>query len=122
MGLWSFYRAWSRKFYPSVVVDTIAPTYYAAEVLAPSFVLEGIHFSQIPSDAVGVLARDNSEPLWNRYEQADTLLYGIVVEDDGNLRAIAKQTAYHPYPCYLGAILSADRQTIYWVNNTQPLP
>lgn len=23
---------------------------------------------------------------------------------------------------YLGAIVSPDRQTIYWVNNTQPLP
>jgi hypothetical protein len=40
---------------------------------------------------------------------------------DNEITFAAGEAAEH-VPLYLGAILSADRSTVYWVNNTRPLP
>lgn len=84
--------------------------------------LEGVNFDQIPSDAVGVMSEFNNDPL-NRKDTTSPIYVLNIVEKTGNRMILrAGGSADHSTPFYLGAILSADRETIYWVNETKPLP
>lgn len=83
--------------------------------------LTGSGFGRIPSDALGLLAYDNDNPLRFINDSEGVHLYGIEsqTETEISLRMVT-QTALS-LDNYLGAIVSADRQTIYWVNESEPL-
>ena len=104
------------------MVETISPNYYAADNPSDVYNLIGSGFEELPNDAVGILAISNDDPLGQRYAQSESLLYAINVVDDNTMTATCNEPTVHSGPNYLGAILSADRETIYWVNNTKPLP
>lgn len=104
------------------MVDAISPDYYAASVENTEFSLVGRHFNNIPSDAVGLLAINNETPLAFINASSAELLYDITVVDDEHLTAVSKKPTTGHSANYLGAIVSADRQSVYWVNEAKPLP
>lgn len=104
------------------MVDEISPSYYAAGEQVGNFVLKGSNFDKLPADAVGVIANDNDRPLYFVGTATDTQTFEIVSKTATTLEVAQVTTSSHSLPIYLGAIVSADRETIYWVNNTKPLP
>lgn len=73
-------------------------------------------------DAIGVVAFANDTPLQNRYTESETRITNVtsVTNNVVTLEQAAEHSLASPY--YLGAIVSQDRETIYWVNETRPLP
>lgn len=83
------------------------------------FVLEGHRFELIPDDAFGLYASSNDDPLQNISDN-----YGYTISEKTETRMVLVSTAasaQHPAN-YLGGIVSADREVIYWTNETRPLP
>lgn len=104
------------------MVYGIWPTYYADGRYKADMVLRGFNFGLIPSDAIGVLSDDNERPLMNRNTQraSDMVAVGQI---NGYMMTLTQAEEHtHANRMYLGAILSADRQTVYWENTTRPLP
>ena len=84
--------------------------------------MQGSGFSMVPNDAVGVWAISNDDPLAFRNSQDNANTFDVIVGSDNLLTCVPRVLYTHSVPNYLGAILSADRQTVYWVNETRPLP
>lgn len=106
------------------MVTSVSPNYYALQegVSYYPYSLEGSGFDAIPSDAVGLVASDNFAPLANRYNFGSTASYQIVTKTENEMQLRYDQEHIVSVPVYLGAIVSADRETVYWVNNSRPLP
>lgn len=104
------------------MVAEINPNYYAGGVLNTGFNLMGSDFDVIPSDAVGLYARYNDNPLEFRYSLSPSLLYSITEKTNEAMSLESNNSETTHGKNYLGAIVSNDRSTIYWVNNTKPLP
>lgn len=64
----------------------------------------------------------NGNPLGNRYSQDDFVVFDIVSKTDDEMTLRCRELITHGAPVYFGAILSNDREEIYWVNTTRPLP
>lgn len=123
MGLWSFFGSGCRKFYPGVVVESVSPPYYAV-LVEPSFYptsISGSGFNHIPSDAVAIISTVNDEPLRYRYSEENWTFMNIVSKSDNLMSFSFSETHQFPIPLFIGAIVSADRSQLYWVNNSQPL-
>lgn len=90
--------------------------------MAQEYVLLGSGFDSIPGDAVGVTAADNNDPLAGKDNDSPGWLYEIQTKNDNQIVLHQVAEATHNIPTYLGAIVSADRQTVYWTNDTEPLP
>lgn len=86
------------------------------------YVLTGKYFRLIPNDAVGVIATENDSPLGWLNSQLGLNVFDIVEKSDTSLELAVREAAPHSGNTYLGAIVSPDRQTVYWVNNSKPLP
>ena len=84
--------------------------------------LSGSGFDLIPSDAVGVIALTNDAPLANINTERDDWLFDLTNKTSTDMVFDQKILASHDRATYLGAIVSADRQTVYWVNESRPLP
>lgn len=76
----------------------------------------------IPSDAIGLYANSNDEPLAFRFSDLVDDLYRITIRTDNMIRFSAVSPSTVHYDNYLGAIVSNDRQTVFWTNNSRPLP
>lgn len=109
-------------FYSSVVVETISPAYYASVSggLAP-INYTGKNFDLIPDDAIILLSTRNEEPLMN-INNSTAYNYENIVEKTDSIMKSQFNSPHSRTKCYPGAIVSEDRKTIYWVNNTKPLP
>lgn len=111
--------------YPFLVVDNIVPSYYAFSRYDEEleFDLIGHNFDEIPYNAVGVLSTDNENPLMH---QKDATNYATIVQMSGRKLSMMTEPitsgSVANKPIYLGAIVSADRNIVYWVNNTSPIP
>lgn len=104
-------------------MNEITPTYYATNILVnETYTLVGEHFLMIPLDAVGILASNNTNPLQNRNTQQIGALLHVVSRESDVLVLEQEGEHIHNSPTYLGAILSADRSIVYWVNDTKPIP
>lgn len=68
-----------------------------------------------------MFAADNDNPTQFKDTEDTNLMFTISVVSDRELIATAVYATTHTIPNYLGCIVSEDRQTIYWVNNTKPL-
>lgn len=103
-------------------MDSINPTYYAATILNSGFDVVGSNFDLIPNNAIGLYANDNDKPLLFRYSLADNTIYKISRKTNKliSFQAVAPSTTHGDN--YLGAIVSEDRNIIYWINNTKPIP
>ncbi len=109
-------------FYARVVVLSCSPNYYAAGVMNTGFELTGQFFELIPNDAIGVFAKNNSNPLQYINSTYAPMIYDIVSRGTGRMTLLCREANTGHEANFLGAIISADRQTVYWENSTNPLP
>lgn len=111
-------------FYPGVVVDEITPNYYAATTggIAFKFDIVGQGFPLIPNDAIGVMSEDNDNPLLRKDTTDPVYMLPIVDRTANTMTLTSTAVAGHGVPYYLGAIVSADRNVVYWINDSKPLP
>lgn len=100
----------------------VSPNYYAPGVENIRYELNGVHFGMIPNDAIGVLADGNNAPLAYIDTPYDSLLFSISDKTENRMVLTQNTTGSHGSNTYLGAIVSSDRQTIYWINDSKPLP
>lgn len=84
--------------------------------------MRGVNFDMIPGDAIGVYSGNNQEPLGWLNNPNDWAFFDILSKTDNEMELRAKSISSHGGASYLGAIVSADKETIYWINNTRPLP
>lgn len=75
----------------------------------------------LPADCVAIPSDRNNNPLASRYSEGPNVVMQMVERTQTRVRFTAQNATAHA-ACYIGAILSADRETIYWVNETNPLP
>ena len=79
------------------------------------FIVTGSGFDSIPYDAVAVIATAGN-PLGERYTNDPWSLMHIVSKSDNSIEFSASASYNFSSPHILGAILSANRSIIYWVN------
>ena len=103
-------------------MTNISPDYYAQSVLNSGFWISGSGLNNIPNDAVGLYASSNESPLAFRDATNVRFLYRIASKTDNSVYLESYDPTLTHAANYLGAIVSADRQTIYWVNDSQPIP
>lgn len=103
-------------------MDRITPSYYASGTTVGRFELTGRFFDRLPDDAIGVMALSNNNPLQFRYSVEATQTFKIDAKTSKTLEMSQITASAHDKSVYLGAILSADHEIIYWINNTNPLP
>lgn len=114
----------SGVFLSSVEVSSITPAYYAINASVSEFVFTGSGFLTLPQSCVVPIARSNDTPLENQYSTNHRYFMVLSVESDTLARAtypdgISQQFSY---ALYAGAIVSPDRDIVFWQNETRPLP
>ena len=82
----------------------------------------GSGFNSMPAQIVGIAASDNNNPLRHRYENFPAFLLYPIERSDTRLVLEARNTEQYNSRYYLGGIVSEDRETLYFVNNSNPLP
>ena len=98
---------------------SIEPSYYAV-AQGSNVTLRGVNFDELPDDAIGLISYRNDNPLQGlnlsgyQVPITDKTAESLVVE-------VAPHSSSNVYG-YVGAIVSSDLQTIYWRNDTKPLP
>lgn len=104
------------------MVLEISPNYYAQGVRTADFVLTGENFDEIPANALGVYSSDNDDPLQHRYDREANRVFRIAEQSETSLTLTPQASSIPSVPVYLGAIVSQDGATVYWINNSKPLP
>lgn len=84
--------------------------------------MTGGGFKYIPADAVGLIAYTNNNPMEYLTDTDPIHLYDIEVLNSNEIRATHRVPNKPGRRSFLGAIVSADREVVYWVNDTNPLP
>lgn len=97
------------------------PSYYAPGTYKRSGQLAGNGMTLIPSDAIVLFSSSNDAPLVWRYRQGAEYYAPINIVNDEEVQFESIEVQY-AVPIYASAIVSEDRQTVYWINNTRPLP
>lgn len=103
------------------MVDEITPTYYAAGDQS-TYTLIGHGFDVLPDNALGIRASHNDDPLENQHTTSYRQLYDINERSDTRIVLSARYSGDFTTIGYIGCIVSNDRNYIYWVNDSQPLP
>lgn len=103
------------------MVSSVSPNYYATGNFKFSFEVIGENFDVLPNDIIGLPSTNNNDPLLYRDSQATSIVCSVAEKSNNRMLLNAVDEAEHS-PAYLGALLSADRETVYWTNNTKPLP
>lgn len=75
-----------------------------------------------PTQLVAVVMYDNNNPLQERYSEETYSVLPFYAYNDGVLSFQWGVTGSISIPYSVGAIMSLDRETIYWVNETKPIP
>ena len=75
----------------------------------------------MPSDIVGVPSINNAEPLMNRYNTSTSVVMKVVNRTDTEMEFATDIASSHGNT-YFGGILSANREVVYWMNDSKPLP
>lgn len=102
-------------------MTAITPTFYEAqsEVTVYSFDIVGDWLTNLPSDARCYMSSNNDDPYTFYRDRPDSFERVNVIDKH---RATTAGRHLFSKPVYLGLICSDDRKTIYWVNDTRPLP
>lgn len=100
----------------------ISPTYYDGNVIPREYVLSGRNFRYVENEALGVAATSNANPTERKDSTNNIVLYDIVEKTDSRLVLKQKEETAIGHANFLGCLVSADRQVVYWVNETEPLP
>lgn len=100
-----------------MTVSSFAPGYYASGGYELAFDLIGDGFDLLPQDAVAVPMSIGGDPLQYRYIQDTGVVMRLVSATTTTASFATGVTASHSAST-IGAILSADREKVYWVNET----
>lgn len=103
-------------------MNEISPNYYAEFERVTQYELTGDRFDMLPDDAIGILSTENDNPLSARYNQNARNIFDITARTNETMTLKVRNEESHNEANYLGVILSADRETIYWINESKPLP
>ena len=103
------------------MVTEIAPPYYAIGTYNLNFTLRGTGFDGLPDDVVAVPMIRNDFPLELRYNDRPWNVMTMTRNSSTEVTFGNDVTETHS-AISIGAILSNNRETIYWVNETRPLP
>lgn len=76
----------------------------------------------IPSNAVAIISENNNNPMANRYTTNQKYVFPVSIIDSRTAIVEYQNALHFDHPIYIGGIVSEDRETIYWENNTRPLP
>lgn len=68
------------------------------------------------------MALSNDNPLVYKDTEVTDWLYRITEKSENEMTLVQINPPSHGAPTFLGAIVSNDRQTVFWVNDTNPLP
>lgn len=98
------------------------PAYYAAGNYKHRYTIVGGGFGEIPDNAIAIPSTENDNPLQLKDTQNPASLMRIVSKTENTIVFEATEAAFHVAPAYIGAILSADRSTEYWINMSRPIP
>lgn len=93
----------------------MTPSYYASGESAYTFEVRGRNFHLIPANAVGFISYRNDDPMGGNETKA-------ILEKTDTRMVIGRTTPAAHSALYLGGIASADKQQVYWINNSSPLP
>lgn len=75
----------------------------------------------LPDDIIGVLSYDNDNPLNGLKTTALGYYCELVSKNNNTMVFSSLYSAVHP-AIYLGALVDKNRTTIYWINESKPLP
>ena len=103
-------------------MNNVSPNYYAGGEIVGDYELTGFGFSKIPQNAVGIFTDRFNDPTGYIDTVSDSFIYDIISKSNTQMILRQRRTDTHTLDNRLGCIVSADRSTIYWVNNTNPLP
>lgn len=103
------------------MVTEIIPTYYAAGTYQHKYRLRGNGFAELPDNVVAVPMLNNNDPLQLREIESAANVMRMTRISPTEVEFAASAAAAHT-AASIGAILSNDRQAVYWVNETNPLP
>lgn len=102
-------------------MNEVSPNYYAGGSGSPEFLVKGTGFSMIPNDALAAVSYDNALPKQHIGDSVNAFeILRILERGDGFIKFGNGKTTTHS-PLYLGVIMSQDRHTIYWENDSGPL-
>lgn len=105
------------------MVSSVSPDYYARGGQTGDFVVEGSGLLSIPSGAIAVYSTNNDAPLEHRYDREPFRVFRIAERTDTHIVFSPEEVLVGlSSNVYLGAIMSYDGETIYWENDTRPLP
>jgi hypothetical protein len=98
------------------------PSYYAPGTNRHVYDVQGSGFLTLPDDVIVIISDDNDNPL--KYLNDTRSLYRVGLVMRTNDHMLFEQDTTHGYSTssYMGAIVSSDRRTVYWVNESKPLP
>lgn len=82
----------------------------------------GKGFNLIQAGSLGVYALDNENPKQYLDTNNNNYLFNFIYVSQTEAILRAKTPMAHGSDNYLGCIVSSDRQTTYWTNETRPLP
>lgn len=99
----------------------VIPPYYASGRFVHRYTLVGNGFLYLPSDCVAVPSDLNANPLVTRYSVDPSVVMHIVERTNNSIVFEADAESVHT-ACYIGAVLSNDREEVYWLNESRPLP
>lgn len=84
--------------------------------------VHGHNFDLIPDTSIATLSSLNYNPGMYRDSDVASAIADIITKDNTVIVFKVREVVSHSTPRYLGMIVSADRGTVYWVNETNPLP
>ena len=90
--------------------------------MASEYKLAGGGFDTIPAGSIGIVSGVNNNPLQNLHDLTENRIYDISEISDNSAVLVQRVAYQYGSTTYLGASVSPDRQTIYWINDTKPLP
>lgn len=104
------------------MVREFSPTNYAPGTFAFEFELLGNGFNLLPDDVVGVPMSDNGNPSYYRYDNSAVNVMNVIERSNNRIVMRAAESSPHGRITSIGMLLSNDRSTVYWINDTRPIP
>lgn len=84
--------------------------------------LSGLNFDLMPEQIVGLASSFNDKPLMHINDTAVHFILNPIERDSTHMVLECSIEVQYNSSYYLGGIVSENREIIYFVNNTKPLP
>ena len=88
--------------------------------------MQGYGFDSLPEDTIAFAMRDNDNPLefidFPYTPEGERIAIMRIVSRSATTMTMASEDAADHAALSIGAITSADKRTVYWINTSRPLP